>query len=97
MLSRAPMEHSQPPDTARVQYIENAESPIPRLASRDAIPARSPQRRQAATAMFGAELGAVFQRLAIGVQAFSLRVRPNPSLKRRPATAATVWPLQALV
>ncbi len=22
---------------------------------------------------------------------------PNPSLKRRPATAATVWPLQALV
>ena len=24
-------------------------------------------------------------------------MRPNPSLKRRPATAATVWPLQAMV
>jgi hypothetical protein len=25
------------------------------------------------------------------------RLTPNPSLKRRPATAATVWPLQAAV
>jgi hypothetical protein len=24
-------------------------------------------------------------------------VTPNPSLKRRPATAATAWPLQAIV
>ena len=33
----------------------------------------------------------VLQDIAIG----RVQLRPNPSLKRRPATAATVWPLQA--